>query len=612
VPNRLPRGPHREFSSSCVGLRAPNSSSEQRSFVDVSSRWLSAARSNRGLMVLCAACQCLEGTVQAAEWLSVPDDGPPHLPQLQEVDVPEERQQLWVERGGLELDPTLASGAMLLVDAGWLVQLARSGGTFLPRQTLPAAAFTPHSMVRAATQQIPETSKRSFKTNEGVFGEILRIACVSHCWLQSQHPDPRGYNLRVLARALALLCRSDMFSSGTWATCLDFCCLHQCCRDREGMPQQRSFKWLSDDRGFENRAVGRFAREETLFREALDSLGSYYSHPKIIVLMLTQFPPDYDDPGVYDGSGNVSSYMDRGWCFFEFTCATMVKYPTLILDLGRATGAEDSFLEFVGEDVNRISNNCLASTCATRRSAPVTSEAFEASLESKRFTTDSVDRLRVAKLYSNTLASRIHAVEDLNYHSRGWGDSEAGQVADLIACGTPNLVGLTFYNNRISDSGLARLADALAAPGGPQNLQGMFLNHNAVGDQGAARLAEAAAAPGALKALRAIVLAGNRVGDEGAARLAAVAAMPGTLPALEVLNLEGNVIGDRGAQSLAESLAFPGALPALKRLVLSGNAGIGEAGREALHVAWAAASRPRGGEFPSVRNLQMLQAGLFV
>ncbi|CAK0825655.1 unnamed protein product [Prorocentrum cordatum] len=544
-------------------------------------------------------CQCSEGPAQVVEHVAVPNEGLPHLPQLLEVEVPEERQRLWVERGGLELDPVLASGALLLLDAGSLIQLASSGGILQPRQTLPPAAFASHSTVRAATHQVPETIGQSQKGAFPLFTAVLRIVCVSHCWLQPRHPDPLGYNLRVLGRALALLLRADAFGPGVWSVFFDLCGLHQACRDREGIPQQRTFAWLEDDSGFADGAVGRFISEEMLFKEALTSLGILYSHPHTIVFMLTQFPPDYDDPGVYDRSGNVESYMNRGWCFMELSLARMVKHSHFSLDLGRATGAEEVFLATT--DGNRVRDSCLAGTCAVSQLAPAIPEAFEASLERKIFTAGKVDRLRVAGIYSDTFKSRICKISLLHYVSSGWGDSEAGQLADLIASGMPKLWGLGVIDSRIGDDGFAKLSEALVAPGGPQALEGLVVNHNAVGDRGAARLAEAAAEPGALRSLRGLALIGNRVGDEGAARLAAAAATPGALPALEALNLAGNGIGDRGARALADALASPEALPSLRRLVLSGNARVGGAGRDALQ-----------GEFPSVRNQEMLQAGLFV
>jgi len=81
----------------------------------------------------------------------------------------------WERRcGGLELDPVLGSGAVVLMDAEWMVRRARTGGVLEPRQALPPTAFMPHSAVKAATPLVP----------------LLRIACISHGWLQAGIGEP--------------------------------------------------------------------------------------------------------------------------------------------------------------------------------------------------------------------------------------------------------------------------------------------------------------------------------------------------------------------------------------------------------------------------------------
>ncbi|CAK0826698.1 unnamed protein product, partial [Prorocentrum cordatum] len=80
----------------------------------------------------------------------------------------------WESCGGLELDPVLGSGAVVLMDSEWMVRRARTGGVLEPRQALPPTAFMPHSAVKAATPLVP----------------LLRIACISHGWLQAGIGEP--------------------------------------------------------------------------------------------------------------------------------------------------------------------------------------------------------------------------------------------------------------------------------------------------------------------------------------------------------------------------------------------------------------------------------------
>ncbi|CAK0882498.1 unnamed protein product [Prorocentrum cordatum] len=383
----------------------------------------------------------------------------PHLPELEEVKVTERQQELWEKFGGLELDPVLGSGAVVLVDAEWMVERAGSGGTLEPRQALPPIAFMPHSGVKAATA---DTGERGVP-----LPPLLHIACVSHCWLQANHPDPHGHNLRILGRALQLL-SADPFPNftGRWAVFMDFCCIHQNCRDYGGAPQRYTYQRLEGSGCCEADAIGKFERERELFKEALDSLGSFYSHPATVVFMLTRLPDDYDNPAAYTRSGNLAPYFDRGWCFCESSWAMLTKTWAFLVDLGQATGDETSYFG------HRFCDVSLVHTCAAGRKAPALPDAFEAELHSKGFTNGKDDRPRVAELYRSAFAQRFESAERLVYASLGWGDEEVRQVAAVLASGAvPRLQELNLFGNRVGDEGAAALAEAFRAPGALPSLQ---------------------------------------------------------------------------------------------------------------------------------------------
>jgi hypothetical protein len=232
--------------------------------------------------------------------------------------VSEENMQYWKEYGGPELEAAIMSGAIALLSAEYVVALAKLKGSVLqPRQALPDAVFLSLSQ----TQHIG----------------AHRIVCISHCWLQPDHPDPHGHNLRVIARALEALLAClraylDYRSLPNVALFIDFCSMHQKCRGVDGKPGPR-VQGFSDD---EACTVGRFASEEEHFKQALGSLGTFYSHPYTLVWMLIAFPPDYYDLQRYGRHGNVAPYADRGWCFCEASWAAMVKSSNMVLDLGKA------------------------------------------------------------------------------------------------------------------------------------------------------------------------------------------------------------------------------------------------------------------------------------
>lgn len=469
-------------------------------------------------------------------------EAPAHLPVVECVPVSAEETERWVRYGGSELEPSLASGAIALLDAVWLVALAEGGGVLLPRQALPDEAFLSAEQVR----------KRC----------VPGIVLVSHCWLQPDHPDPHGHNLRLIARALKLMLEYLSFERGV-AVFLDFCSIHQKCRGPDGAPGGRV---LSGGTHEPHGAIGRYASEDALFRQALQSLSTFYSHPETHVWMLTAFPPDYDKPGRYVRAGNTAPYAQRGWCFCESSWAAMVKSADLVLDLGiEMEKGEDGFLG-------------LRQRHSRGRKAPVLPHFLDDELERKHFTNGKDDRPVVAALYREGFGTRFGETTALSYFGLGWRDEEAASVAAVLAAGaTPKLESLVLSSNDIGAPGAAAIATALsAAPA----LKDLWLANNRIGADGARALA--AALPSAAK-LERLWLDKNDVGDEGARALARVLS---AAPALTGLYLKANAIGADGARALAAAL--PGAA-LLKELNLMDNT-LGNEGAQVLAESLTAAS----------------------
>jgi len=424
---------------------------------------------------------------------------PPHRPPAREVAVSERVMHQWRNRGGTELEAVLKSGAVALLDAKWVIELATRGGVLQPRQALPDEAFIALSEIQNST----------FRMNEF----HLPVVSISHCWLQPDHPDPHGHNLRAVARALEHITRLV----NRFGVFLDFCSIHQNCCDGDGTPQDTAFAWLEEEGRLANGAVGRFPEENFLFKQALGSLGTFYWHPHTHALMLTAFPPDYFT-AAYKRSGNVKPYFERGWCFCESAWAMMVKNHSLLLDLGKDTG-EGEFDDF---------------KCGKGRKAPVLPEEFEAQLKSKGFTNGGTDTPLAAKLYREGFEARFGAATALGYMALGWGKEEACAVARVL----PHALALEYLElggNYMGAEGVRALAEAF--PHAPA-LERLCLNGNSLGNEGARALAEAL--PRAPK-LERLDLGRNSIGDAGACALAE--ALP-RAPALQKLNLEANAIGD--------------------------------------------------------------------
>ena len=165
----------------------------------------------------------------------------------------EEKLELWRKRGGGDLERVLASGAVALLDAQWIISHAEAGGVLTHRQALPKEAFLSLADLVEATGE-----------------DNLPVAALSYPWLTKDHPDPRGANLSRVARALKALLTNNDRRITRLGVFWDFGSLHQHPDPANG--------------------VMRTEEQNALFKQGLGCLGSLYSHPHTIVLRLTSFP----------------------------------------------------------------------------------------------------------------------------------------------------------------------------------------------------------------------------------------------------------------------------------------------------------------------------------
>ena len=195
----------------------------------------------------------------------------------------------------LTVDPELGDSPVKLVDARFLIGLANSGGRLPRRQDMPDAAFL--------------SLRRLRRMHLAMGFDNLRVICLSHMWLQPDHPDPKGSTLRLLGLALqrfveyhtkrrATFCGQKLpwtaskTPAGTFAVFVDYCSLHQ--KDASG---------------------GRTVAEAALFKRALARLDDLYSHPHTFLLKVTRPPHGYPDEFAFpaDATPNIATYDERGW-----------------------------------------------------------------------------------------------------------------------------------------------------------------------------------------------------------------------------------------------------------------------------------------------------------
>ncbi|EOD15523.1 hypothetical protein EMIHUDRAFT_245788 [Emiliania huxleyi CCMP1516] len=435
----------------------------------------------------------------------------------------EEKLELWRKLGGGDLEPVLASGAVALLDAQWIISHAEAGGVLSHRQALPKEAFL------SLADLVEATRTDSF----------LPVAALSYPWLTKDHPDPRGANLARVARALKALLNCNGGRITRLGAFWDFGSLHQ--------HPNPSGNFLGLFKRF------RTEEQNALFKQGLGCLGTLYSHPHTRVLRLTSFPDGHKAEDQAEGT-NVAKYFDRGWCFTEASWASLTKAGDLSLDLGKMRDG-------VWYGLRNFTEDC---TEDGGRRPPLLPSVFAAELETKSFTNGKDDKPLVKRLYEAAFEEQFGKATKLNYRGLGWGGAEAAQLAEVLASGAaPRLEKLDLYDNKIGDEGCKALAAALGKEGAAPRLETLYLIGNQIGDEGCKALAAALGKERAAPRLEKLELCGNKIGDEGCKALAAALGKEGAAPRLETLNLYNNKIGDEGCKALAAALK-EGAAPSLK------------------------------------------------
>ena len=121
-------------------------------------------------------------------------------------------QTAWRRYSGSKLEPMLTEIKQLgdspvaLIDARFIIELARRGGRFRRRQDLPREAFLSLKTLRKLS-------------SGGINSDCLRIIAVSHPWQQPDHPDPKGINIQPLARVLKAFIAKSGGTYGVFLEC---------------------------------------------------------------------------------------------------------------------------------------------------------------------------------------------------------------------------------------------------------------------------------------------------------------------------------------------------------------------------------------------------------
>ncbi|EOD16896.1 hypothetical protein EMIHUDRAFT_451501 [Emiliania huxleyi CCMP1516] len=398
---------------------------------------------------------------------------------------------IWRERGGGDLEPVLASGAMALVDAQWIISHAEAGGVVTHRQALPKEAFL-------SLADLVEASRASLG---GLPVIALSCPALANDWYN------RGQRFGVF-----------------W----DFLSLHQHPDPAHGRV--------------------RTAEENRLFRQGLGCLGRLFAHPHTTVLRTASYPEGYD--GRKWSAQLVLSLRDQ----YEGLPGPNLWRWGHSGDPCRGKQSTRGDWRLAGDpwyDRSAMISECAE---GGDRWPPLLPSQFTERLDARAFTEGKDDKALVSRLYAGAFREEMRRATRLGYGGLGWGDAEAAQVARVIASGAlPRLEALSFLLNDVGDDGARALAAALGRKWVATRLSRVDLCGNSIRDGGAKALAAALAHGGACPSLRQLYLDYNCIGDKGAEALAAALGRAGA-PQLKRLCLGSNAIGEGGVGALDAAL----------------------------------------------------------
>ena len=155
----------------------------------------------------------------------------------------------------------------------------------------------------------------------------------------------------------------------------------------------------------------RSGQERRLFDAALGMLAQLYSHEHVLVFKISTLPDGYPAGFTFpaDCTPNKAAYCDRGCCHCEASVAALTKECHFVLDLGKLVRVSAP-----------LHWHALRHLCTFAQCAPMLPDEFEASLETKSFTSKNADLPTVADIYKEALTARFDESVRLDYCTADW------------------------------------------------------------------------------------------------------------------------------------------------------------------------------------------------
>ena len=285
-----------------------------------------------------------------------------------------------------------------LVDLEYLVLLTRYGGIVPPEQLVPRSA----KITRDNVWRIRQWGARRPKFSLGVL-------VLSYPWLDKQHPDRLGAQMRRLLPILeAMLAEAKAdAASCTVGVMMDYPCLPQ--HPRTASEQQR-------------------------FKHSLKAINKWYFHKATFVLLCDLPPPD--DGAAY---ANRRLHADRGWCVFERAASMVIKQPECLLCLSQYRGATD----FGHGGSSTLDAASCCGQMITNREPPISPARFAEEMRLRvasgalAFTAGADMELVIAQYTAGFVSAfddmgSNDSVVSVGFANLGWGDKEGAVALDAL------------------------------------------------------------------------------------------------------------------------------------------------------------------------------------
>ena len=340
----------------------------------------------------------------------------------------EDPRERYVETRGL-WRALVETDDIVMLSASWLVDHARVGGTLPPRASLPVDASVSPELVEEYLREMEangmcnDSAASAYEIGvDMTFPPLLAVALL---WWDSEHPDPDGMQLRLLADALEWYvserCRRHVGRRDA-AVFIDFSSLHS--------PRTRSPHGGggANDTHSEGGASGAVESVTASYSRALAHLDVLYAHTGVVKMLLSSVagaPAHCRD-----------AFHARAWPAYASAAASLLSPPKHVLDIsrlsrrfdGRLTVKTDAECAAQADYQHDLCPGTLGELMGAKR-PPRSPAAFRRWLQQVRSGGEALchvatDEGVVGALHSAVTLTILKRTETLDLDHLGWGDDE--------------------------------------------------------------------------------------------------------------------------------------------------------------------------------------------